>query len=165
MLYIKRIQFANETEKQQFEQAMCKFAAKRNSPLDFMSAETDFKTEKKFLGYENKKNLQFTRLRSSFEKFLPKLIIQVPKSAEDGYYAIKLSWSSIIPIAFFVCIFPMLVWGIITGAKDYQIMLGIAIVCIGYPLWTLAELDFTKCKVREALDKSINTSTIPNPTS
>jgi hypothetical protein len=164
MLSIKKIHFLNPSEKVQLEQAMRKYASKRNSALDFLPAQTDFKTEKKFLGYENQNALQFTRLRSSFEKLLPKLIVRISKSDSELYYEVRLSWSSIIPIAFFVIMFPLLIWGIISGAKDYQAMLGISIICIGYPLWTLAELHFTKCKIEEALNDSKNVAVIPDGT-
>lgn len=164
MLSVKKIDFINRIEKVQLEKAMRKYASKRNSQLDFLSAQTDFKTEKKFLGYENQNVLQFTRLRSSFEKLLPKLIILIPKSDGELYYEVRLSWSSIVPIAFFLVMFPLLIWGMVTGAKDLQAMLGISIICIGYPLWTLAELHFTKCKIEEALNDSKNVSVIPDGT-
>jgi hypothetical protein len=164
MLSIKKINFVDQIEKAQLEQAMRKYASKRNSPLDFLSAQTDFKTEKKFLGNENQKVLQFTRLRSSFETFLPKLIVRIPKSDNRLYYEVRLSWSSIIPIVFSLVMFPLLIWGIISGAKDYQAMLGISIICVGYPLWTLAELHFTKCKIEEALSDNKGVPVITDDT-
>jgi len=147
MLNIRTIHFADEAEKLHLEKAMRKYASKRSSPLDFLSAQTDFKTEKKFLGYEGKGTLQFTRLRSSFEKFLPKLIVQIPKTNEKNYYQIRLSWSSTIPIGFMVFLFVILVWGMVIGAKDFR---------IGYPLWTFAELHFTESKIEEALKATID---------
>ena len=156
MLNIRTIHFADEAEKLHLEKAMRKYASKRSSPLDFLSAQTDFKTEKKFLGYEGKGTLQFTRLRSSFEKFLPKLIVQIPKTNEKNYYQIRLSWSSTIPIGFMVFLFVILVWGMVIGAKDFRPMLGISIFCIGYPLWTFAELHFTESKIEEALKATID---------
>lgn len=107
-------------------------------------------SDKTFLSFENKKGIQFTRLRSIFERALPKLIIYLPKEVSASYYKIRFSYITLIVFAFLACIFPFLVIGVITGSENHQAMLGISLLCIAYPFWTLAELHFTKCKMDEA---------------
>jgi uncharacterized membrane protein YqaE (UPF0057 family) len=153
MLYFKKYTLHNETEKKKLEESLRRSASKRNFPLDFIPATVGLDSDKTFLGFENKKGIQFTRLRSSFERALPKLIIYLPKNVNTNYYQIRFSWTTLIVFAFIAFIFPLLVVGVIKGSEDRQAMLGISLFCLAYPFWTLAELHFIKCKMDEAMTK------------
>ncbi|GAB2682376.1 hypothetical protein GCM10027036_40700 [Flavihumibacter cheonanensis] len=71
------------------EAAVRKFATKRHTLLDFQSSATYVGTEKYFLGLEKEKSIELTRIRSPFERLLPKLVINFDKN--DGFRRYKIS--------------------------------------------------------------------------
>ena len=99
MLYFNKVILA-EIDGTKVEAAILKFAAKRHASLDLQSSATKIGTEKLFLGLENEKSIQVTRLRSTFERFLPKLIIRFDKAKGFSEYRIRFSLLSNIVIAF-----------------------------------------------------------------
>ena len=73
MFYFKKI-YSSVTDRMQLENALRKAALKKNRPLDFDISSMDMGTDKYFFGYEGKNSLQFTRIRTSFEKLFLNLL-------------------------------------------------------------------------------------------
>lgn len=90
MIYFKKVQIDNCSH-DMLEVALRKVSVKRTSPLDIVSTSTDIGTDKLFLGHEGKNTLTFTRLRASFERILPKLIIRLSPNQNDCSYDIRFS--------------------------------------------------------------------------
>jgi len=95
MLYFKKIVITDHTYNQ-VEASLRKVSSKRNSSLDMVSPYSDIGTDKYFLGREGKTALTFTRIKTSFEKVLPKLILELPYNTEVCYCQIRLSVISMV---------------------------------------------------------------------
>jgi len=91
MLYFKKIYLPNDLEKQDLEKGLRSRSLKRSQMLDFVFETTNTGTDKYFLGNEGKKDLKLTRIKTSFESFLPKIIISFPKETAEQYYKFRLS--------------------------------------------------------------------------
>jgi hypothetical protein len=91
MLYFKTVPFPNGVKQPDVEKALRSYALKRISSLDFKSSTINVGIDKLFLGLEGKNSLNFTRLRTSFESLLPKLIINLSKDPAATAYKIRLS--------------------------------------------------------------------------
>lgn len=78
MITIKTVSLSPD-EKAELEKALRKFAAKRQTNFDFISSEVSMGTDKILLGYEGNRNVHFTRPRTFVDRYLPKLIINVPQ--------------------------------------------------------------------------------------
>ncbi|SMC60800.1 hypothetical protein [Pedobacter nyackensis] len=153
MLYFKKVYFQNDQEKQQVENAFRKSASKRNHALDFLSSVSDIGPDKVFLGFERKKDITFTRIRTSFEKLLPKLIISFPKDPSINHYKFRFGLSTTIALLFFAIMFIGGIIALITanpGSKEIAVTF---IICIGYPLLTLIELHFVNSRIARAIEK------------
>src|SRR4051812_31594949 len=105
MIYFKSVQLPGN-EKQVLEKAMRKVAIKRMRSLDFTSAEHNMGSEKLFLGLDDNQNVKFTRLHTSLEKFLPKIIISFPKDETISGYQLRLG-------VFPTCLFVLLAIGLL----------------------------------------------------
>lgn len=91
MLYFKTVPFPIGFKQPDVEKALRSYALKRTSSLDFKSSTINIGIDKFFLGLEGKTSLTFTRLRTSFEVLLPKIIINLPKDPAATAYRIRLS--------------------------------------------------------------------------
>ncbi|HKG05604.1 MAG TPA: hypothetical protein VKB19_04065 [Pedobacter sp.] len=91
MLYFKTIVFPESLTKDQVEKALRKYALKRTMTLDFKSATINIGIDQLFLGLDRKMDLQFTRIKTSFELLLPKMIIKLSKHPDTSNYKIRLS--------------------------------------------------------------------------
>ncbi|MEP6612743.1 MAG: hypothetical protein ABJA76_12685 [Mucilaginibacter sp.] len=121
MIYFKSVQLP-DNEKQLLETAMRKVAIKRTRSLDFTSAEHNMGSEKLFLGLDDKRDVKFTRLHTSLEKLLPKIVISFPKDETNSGYRLRLGF-------FPTCLFVFLAMGLLaTGLsalinhEDYAAM-------------------------------------------
>lgn len=65
-----------------------KTSVKKLRPLDFDMSSMDIGTDKFFFGYKGRNGLQFTRIRTSFERLIPKLIIRLLTEENNAYYEI-----------------------------------------------------------------------------
>lgn len=74
MFYFKTITLHNPGKKD-IEMAIRKFSSRRNTFLDFKSSASYISSEKYFSGFETDTDLQITRIRTPFERFFPKLIL------------------------------------------------------------------------------------------
>lgn len=157
MLYFNKVTLA-EIDGTKVEAAIRKFAARRHASLDLQSSATEIGTEKLFLGLENEKSIQVTRLRSTFERFLPKLIIRFDKAKGFSEYRIRFSLLSNIVIAFIVI---AVVLNVIYSFNNRQIDSDLASVVVYFFLFlllTLVELRFTKAKLKSAIIKTTHAS-------
>ena len=93
MIYFKKVNL-NGADRQRIETAIRQFAVKRNTSLDFQSSATCIRQEKYFLGLESESNLTLTRIRTPFERLLPKLIFQFSKE-DFNKYKVRFSFVSI----------------------------------------------------------------------
>ena len=90
MLYFKTIPIT-EADGTKVEAAIRQFAVKRHTPLDLQSSVTEVGTDKLFLGLEKENNIQVIRLRTTFERFLPRVIIRFDKARGFTEYRIRYS--------------------------------------------------------------------------
>jgi len=147
MMYFTKTYFNSDSEGQQMEVALRKFASKRHTSLDFQSSSTDIGTEKRFLGYEGKKDLKFTRLRTSFEKYLPKMIISLPKDTNQNYYKIRLSFLTTVVLGIFSACFVLTVALIIVGKITLGGFFAILMLYVVYLLLIYLELKLTNSRI------------------
>jgi len=91
MLYFKTNPFPENLTQQQVEKSLRRYALKRTSSIDFKNCTYNIGMEQLFLGRERKKDLQFTRIKTSFEVLLPKMIIKLSKNPDAKDYKIRLS--------------------------------------------------------------------------
>ena len=153
MPYFKKVQIENYT-RSEAEAALRKVSLKRTSPLDFSSAITDIGSDKLFLGYIGKSALTFTRLRTSVEKFLPKLVIKLPLDGEDCYYQLRLSVVSATVFILFTFGFLIAFAGILSGNTEIGGLLSAAIFLGLYFALLAFEINIVSNRIKKALLKS-----------
>lgn len=153
MIYFKKTYFQNELERQKIEAALRRYALKRHTSLDFKSASTDVGTEKRFLGLEGNKNLKFTRLRTSFERVLPKLIISFPKNNDQNYYKIRLSLLTTIVFGLFSIGLLLNLVFLIAGRASFQNFSTVVIIFSAYLLLIVFELKLTNSRIDSVIRK------------
>ncbi|RZM12473.1 MAG: response regulator, partial [Pedobacter sp.] len=88
---------------------MRKRSIKRNLPLDYLSAQSDIASDKLFIGYDGKKNVQFSRLRTSLERFLPRVVIVFSKDPTVFEYKLRYSLLSTLVVSFLTLTFILFV--------------------------------------------------------
>ena len=157
MLYFNKVTLA-EIDGAKVEAAIRKFAAKRHASLDLQSSATKIGTEKLFLGLENEKSIQVTRLRSTFERFLPKLIIKFDKAKGFSEYRIRFSLLSNIVIAFMLIAVLFNVIYLINNQEVDSEMASVFVYFFLFLLLTLVELRLTKAKLKSAIIKMTHLS-------
>jgi hypothetical protein len=153
MIYFKKLSFQKDSDKQTFERALRKFAIKRHTSLDLQSSSTDVGTDKSFLGLEGKKGLKFTRIRTSFERWLPKLIISLPKDAGLNYYRVRLTILSTLVLVMLTLLFILALVSLIWGKMIIGNFGIISIIYGGYLSLVLLELSLTKGRVKSSIKR------------
>jgi hypothetical protein len=150
MIYFKKV-YLSASEMQNMEKALRKVSLKRTSPPDFTSGVTNIGTDKLFLGFERKRDVKFTRLRSSFEQFFPKIIISIPRQQIDREY--KFRYSIISALAFFILAFVFLsvLSGVLIYHGDYSVILVPFILLGGFILLTFLELKIINSRINKAI--------------
>ena len=157
MLYFNKVILA-EIDGTKVEAAIRKFAAKRHASLDLQSSSTKIGTEKLFLGLENEKSIQVTRLRSTFERFLPKLIIKFDKAKGFSEYRIRFSLLSNIVIAFMLIAVLFNVIYLVNNQEVDSEMASVFVYFFLFLLLTLVELRLTKAKLKSTIIKMTHLS-------
>lgn len=152
MIYFTKTYFRDDEERQTLETALRKVASKRHGWLDFKTSSTDIGTEKRFLGFEEEKHLNFTRLRTSFERMLPKLIVSFPKSNEQGYYKIRFSFFTSIVLGWFSIALLLNFYFLISGITTFENVATVFILFIGYLLLVFLELKITTARIKRIKD-------------
>lgn len=153
MTYFTKTYFKDDLERPEIEAALRKFASKRHTSLDFKSSSTDVGTEKCFLGLEGKKDLKFTRLRTSFERVLPKLIISFPKNNDQNYYKIRLSFLATIVFGLFSVGVLLNLAFLIAGRTSIDNFLTVLIIFSVNLFLIFLELKLTKSRIKKVLRK------------
>ena len=150
MIYFLKIYFQNELEKQQTEIALRKFAIKKHTSLDIQSATNNAGANNSFLGLEGTKDIKFTRIRTSFERVLPKLIISLPKD-NLLFYKIRLSIFS--TLVFFALSFGLIlnITFLILGKTTIYNLITIGFFYTFYILLFFIELHLTKSRIKNAI--------------
>ncbi|MEJ7559535.1 MAG: hypothetical protein WKF66_14600 [Pedobacter sp.] len=157
MLYFKTVPFPHGTKQPDVEKALRRYSLKRTSSLDFKSSATNVGTDKLFLGLEGKNSLKFTRLKTSFEVLLPKLIISLSKDQTTAAYRIRLS---AIPSA--LCILLLfgvvsIIIGLITGNAKLEGVIFVVAMIIVFTLLLKLEIRLLLSRVSKCIKISDNT--------
>jgi len=152
-MYFKTVPLPLDLNQAQAESSLRKVSIKESMSLDFKFKAVDIGTDKIFFGLEGKKDLKFTRLKTSFEFFMPKLIVSLSKDPLANSYRIR-------PGAVTVAIIGLLGFGTFTGLvgilkgttglatfSPFLLIIGI------YALLFLFELNITLRKMNKALHK------------
>ena len=152
MIYFKKTYFDNR-EKAGIEAAIRKSAIKCTSLINLETSTSDIGTDKYFFGFENKKALFFTRVRTSFERILPKVVFKLSKSEDEFFYGFRLG--TITLLAFFLIGFGSIVnlAFVIAGkipATDSLTPLLFLLILLGL-IWL--ELKITSSKIQKAIEK------------
>jgi hypothetical protein len=152
MFYFKKVNF-NYDDKAKIEAALRKLSIKRTTMLDLKSSTYDIGTDKYFFGYDGKNAVYFTRVKSSVERFLPKIIFSIPKNETDFFYQFRLS---IVPLILFV----LFVFGlllnlifVITGITSFDNFIGPSLFFLIFMALSWLELRITSSKIRKAIKK------------
>ncbi|MEO7214303.1 hypothetical protein [Mucilaginibacter sp.] len=154
MIYFKKV-YITDLSKPEVELFLRKASVRRDSSLDLASATTDIGTDKLFLGRIGKSALTFTRLRTSFEKFLPKLIIKFPLDTEECYYQLRFSLSSTVFFVFYAIAFLGTVTNFLLGDALMDGLLSILFTGSIYALLILLEIRLTSKRLNKALSQSL----------
>lgn len=102
MFYFKKIDISAE-DKQKLEMALRNVSSERLLRLDFEAAISEPGSTKLFLVYDGRKTVRFTRTREGLARLLPKMVVSIPRSADNNCFKIRYSIPSIIAfLAFFV---------------------------------------------------------------
>lgn len=150
MIYFKKV-ILDEREKGTLETALRAYSLKRTSTLDFQSSIFDTGEEKFFLGNIGKNELTFTRIRTRFDGWLPKIIFSLPNSPAKLYCRFRLGMLS-------TAIFCLLCIGAITGIlhaifgkANIWGVAQIGLILCSYLLLGVLELNITQTKIKRAM--------------
>lgn len=155
MIYFIKNEYPKDLDNAEFETIMRKYAIKQHSSLDFTFNAINIGTDKIFHGLETKKDLKFTRIKTSFEMFLPKLIISLKKDTNEKEYRIRLS---AVPTA----ILGLLAFGLLIGTisllqgnTTMDKLSPFLIIILFYSMLIFLEYKITIGRITKALNKSV----------
>ena len=155
MIYFKKVYF-NYEDRTVIEAALRKLSVKRTGTLDLKSSTSDIGTDKYFLGYDAKNALYFTRIRSSVEKLLPKIIFNLPKNETDFSYKFRLSLFPFILATLFSFGLLFCLASLVTGRAQFQDFIGFIIFPAFFILLIWLELKITSSRINKAIIKYKN---------
>lgn len=150
MIYFKKV-YLDEREKGTLETALRCYSLKRASRLDLQSSVSDAGQDKFFLGHIGKEDLTFTRIRTSFDRYLPKIIFSLPNSPKELYCRFRLSLFSTVVVSMLCLGIIMSIGYALIGDNDIW---GVAELCfiLGiYVLFGALELNITQTKIKRAM--------------
>ncbi|ETZ21786.1 hypothetical protein N824_26480 [Pedobacter sp. V48] len=150
-MYFKTVHFPPNLNHTQVETALRKASMKETMSLDFKFKSVDIGTDKIFWGLEDKKGLKFTRIKTSFEFFLPKLIISLSKDPSVNHYRIRPGSVSIAIIGLLAFGTFIGLIGILRGKTNIESFIPFLLMIIIYVLIFLFELKLTNSRVVKAL--------------
>ncbi len=132
------------------ENAMRSRALKRTRPLDIKSSTSYSSSDGKyFLGYEKEKSLDFLRIRSPFEYFLPKMLINFKKENFNRY---TLQFNPVSVIIFFLTVF-VLILNLFYSLKEESDIYTILLFTGIFVVLTLIEVMINKYYIKKSLTK------------
>lgn len=150
MLYFNKTYLLDDLEKQNLEKGLRFRSLKRTKPLDFVFETYNTGSDKYFLGNDNKNDLKFTRLKTSFEFVFPKVIVSFPKDKSLNYYKFRLSIvSSLVVIFLFILVISTFLSVINHGNNPLNLLI-IALLFFGYISLILLELKLTRFKIKKS---------------
>lgn len=150
MLYFNKTYLLDDLEKQNLEKGLRFRSLKRTKPLDFAFETYNTGSDKYFLGNDNKDDLKFTRLKTSFESIFPKVIVSFPKDKSLNYYKFRLSIvSSLVVIFLFILVISTFL-SVINHGNNPSNFLIIALLFFGYISLILLELKLTRFKIKKS---------------
>lgn len=153
MLYFTTVSLPENISKEQIENTLRKYALKQGSSLDFNFTSVNIGTEKMFLGLEGKNDLKFTRVKTSFEQFLPKFIISLPNDPGARFYRIRLS---AVPVAILGLLGFSLITGLfalIQGRTTVADLVPFVVILLVYLLLLRFEFGLTTSRLKKAIEK------------
>lgn len=152
-MYFKTVHFPSNLNHAQVETALRKASMKETISLDFTSKSINIGTDKIFWGLERKRNLKFTRIRTSFEFFLPKLIINLSKNPSVNFYKIRPGALSIVVagLLFFGLFTGIL--GVIKGRPNIESLILFSVLIVIYIALMLFELRVTASRAVKVLNQ------------
>jgi len=140
------------------ENALRNSALKRHTSLDFKNSNIGITDDDKyFLGYENDEKIQFLRISSFFDKFLPNIIISFNKE-NFNEYKIRLKTGSMIV---FIILSLVLLFNIIRSILNNRIesdLFSIFQVYALFYLLTFVEYKLTTKLIKKSIMNYIHTS-------
>ncbi len=151
MIYFKKIPFQPNLNKQQMESAFRKTAVRQRHSLDLVRSSTDVGTKMLFLGYQSKKELTFTRIRTSFEALLPKLIINLPADPAADYYKVRFSFVTTLAFGLIAFAFIIGLSSLLTGRTEAADFAVILILLLVFYLLLLLEFKITYSRIAKAI--------------
>jgi len=156
-MYFKKIDL-NQVDSTTLESCLRKASLKRLSPLDIQSSVKISKEQKMFLGYEKTDELQFTRIRYSFERILPKLIVSIAKTREPVSTAYKIRLALISILILFIILMGTLygLYQLTTGKAPIENILRILILPTLYFILLKVEMKLTQKNIEKALKNRKN---------
>ncbi|WP_288884172.1 hypothetical protein [Pedobacter panaciterrae] len=152
-MYFKTVHFPSNLNHAQVETALRKASMKETISLDFTSKSINIGIDKIFWGLERKRNLKFTRIRTSFEFFLPKLIINLSKNPSVNFYKIRPGALSIVVagLLFFGLFTGIL--GVIKGRPNIESLILFSVLIVIYIALMLFELRVTASRAVKVLNQ------------
>ena len=154
MLYFKTIEITGY-DANHIEKGLRRASLKRTSSLDMVSSVSDIGTDKLFIGYEDKKGLTFTRIKSSLEKFLPKLIIRLFKE-EPCAYKIRFAAPAALFFVGVICFFLLFIYAFFAGNISGEGLFYFTVFAVAYFLLIKFEIRLTTSRVDKALARESN---------
>ncbi|SER81187.1 hypothetical protein [Pedobacter rhizosphaerae] len=156
MLYFKNVLFPVGVKQPQVESALRKYALKKTSPLDFQSTTINIGTDKVFMGFERKTDLQFSRIKTSFVFMLPKLIISLPLDQSATAYRIRLGGIPLIISLFLAFCILVIIKSVFNGRTETAFSIFILAFSIAFYFLVRFELKLTQSRVLKCLEKAVN---------
>jgi hypothetical protein len=151
MIYLKKLEFPKNLTQLEFETTLRKYALNHKSPLDFTFKPINIGTEKIFYGQANTSNVQFTRIKTSFEFFLPKIILNVSTDPMSTFYKLRIG---ALPMGLAAMLLFALLTGfinIIRGQTTVIILLPFFIMAVILILLIKLEIKLTMKSVKKAV--------------
>lgn len=150
MIYFAQIAIDNFSPPKT-ENAIRSFSVKRHTSLDLKSSSSYINVDKYFLGLEGDDDLKITRIRTPFERFLPKVIVSFPKDRKFKIF--KIRYSILSTFIFIILLIAVLqsVFSIIVDKEFKNEVLLLTIFFMIFIGLTVAEIKLTKLKIKKAI--------------
>lgn len=152
-MYFKTVPLPPDLDHAQAEACLRKASLKESMSLDFRFKAVDIGTDKIFYGLEGKKDLKFTRLKTSFEFFMPKLIISLSKDSSANYYRIRPGAITIMVIGLLGFSIITCIAGLLMDTTDISNSSPLLFITSFYALLFFFEFKLTTSKVQKAFVK------------
>lgn len=151
MVYFLKTKIDNYS-RDTIENAIRRFSAKRHTSLDLKSSSSYISDNKYFLGLEGSSDLKITRIRTPFERILPKVIASFPKDRQFETYRIRYSiLATLVFIVLSIAVIQNLYTFIIEKEFEND-FIPLALVYLIFIGLTITEIKLTKLKIIKAIN-------------